>query len=1036
MIGLLSVCITGLLVACTHGQLADLSDVDFQRQVRPILSDHCFQCHGPDAEHREADLRLDQPDPTITDADDGIIRPGKPEQSELWRRITSTDPEERMPPPDSGKSLTAEQIATIGRWIQEGATWQKHWAFVPPKRPAVPTVPHPELARNAIDHFVLARLARESMQPAPPADRYQLIRRLSFDLTGLPPTAEQVDAFVGDTRPDAYRRLIDRLLQSPAFGERMTIAWLDQARYADTNGYSIDGGRQMSVWRDWVIHAYNQNMPFDQFLTEQLAGDLLPGATVDQQVATGFNRNHMITHEGGTIPEENLTNYAADRVKTTAEVFLGLTMGCAQCHDHKYDPISQRDYYRMFAYFNRLSDRGLDGNAGRNAVPKIEAMSVFSRDKQQIDALRGELAELQTQMQQPLPSQATWEVAARRELAQLGQDLELHPVDVIKVTSPNRSTAYEVLPDGTVYVPNAAGRSPSISAKIKVDQVTALRLVFYPDERFPDKGIGHGNDSNLKGSLLLTSFSASATAQPADQVDLYHELQFRTATASASHEDFPPQDTLDPRDHNGWSPHPANQTPQHITFQLVEPLKLSETPYVTAMLVWGGGPYGGGLVGGRYKLFAVTGQDDGTNIPEDVQRILAIPPEERSTEQAYRVSQYHLSVAPERAWHRYQIRNLRERIAYLTKPQEVMVMDVAAKPRVTHVLARGQYDQPLERVDPGTPAVLPPPPADAPANRLGLARWLVQQEHPLTSRVAVNRIWELLFGQGLVSTSADFGSQGDPPSHPELLDYLAVEFRESGWNVKRMIKTICMSATYRQSSAGTPEQLRRDPNNRLLARGPRFRLPAEMIRDQALAASGLLSPRVGGPSVRPYQPAGLWKEVSHYGSTPATAQVFVQDHGDRLFRRSLYTYWKRTSPPPSLTTFDAPTREVCTIARSRTNTPLQSLTMLNDPQFVEAAGRLAARILHEGGDTVAQRAAWAMKTVLNRPATDAELDLLTTTYQEQYQWFVDRPADAASFVRVGESPREHEGDLSAAEQAAWGQVAALLLNLSETITRE
>ena len=523
------------------------------RDIRPILSDNCFQCHGPDESHREAELRLDQEAGYFRD-DNPIVVAGQPDESELVARILSDDPDLVMPPADSGKSLSKPQIELIQRWVAQGARWKQHWSFVPPQRPQIPDASQADWGRNEIDRFVLGRLKSEGLSPSPEAKRHALLRRLYFDLTGLPPTIEQADQFLRDEEPGAYERLVDRILDSRHYGERMALAWLDQARYADTNGYSIDGGRQMWLWRDWVIDAYNRNLPFDQFVIEQLAGDLLPNATIQQRVATGFNRNHMITHEGGTIPEENLVNYVSDRVKTTAEVFLGLTMGCAQCHDHKYDPLTQSDYYRFFAYFNTLSDRGLDGNAGNNAVPKLRARSVFSGNTSEVDRIKETLQSLEERMKESLPSQAKWEEVALAELAVLGHALELHPVEVVRVSSPNRAAEYMVQEHGTVFVPNAAGRSPSISARINVDNVTALRLIFYPDENFPKNGLGHGNGRGLNGSLLLTSFTASATGIPSDQVDLYSLLPFSRVTASNSHPDHPPENALDERDQNGWSP--------------------------------------------------------------------------------------------------------------------------------------------------------------------------------------------------------------------------------------------------------------------------------------------------------------------------------------------------------------------------------------------------------------------------------------------------------------------------------------------------
>ena len=632
-------------------------------------------------------------------------------------------------------------------------------------------------------------------------------------------------------------------------------------------------------------------------------------------------------------------------------------------------------------------------------------------------------------MTKPLPSQPEWEDGLRARLAELGREFQLHPVEVQRVTSPNRAAGYDVLEDGTVFVANGSGRSPSISAKINVDNVTALRLVFYPHESFPEQGIGHGRGRGMDGSLLLTAFSASATTVPSDQVDLYGLLPIKRATASNSHPDYPPANSLDERDTNGWSPHPHNQEAQHITYQLERPLHASESPFVTVMVVWGGGS---GLTGGKYRLFAVTGNDEDTEIPKAVQETLWIPADERSTKQSELVRAYHAEVSEELRNVRFRIQNLKQRLGHLTQEHEVMVMDFADQPRDTFMLNRGQYDQPTEKVEAGTPSSLLALPADAPANRLGLAQWLTQPDHPLTSRVAVNRLWQMLFGTGIVKTSADFGSQGESPTHPDLLDWLAVEFVASDWDVKALLKRMVMSATYRQSSFVSKDLLAADPQNRLLARGPRFRLPAEFVRDNALAVSGLLVPYVGGPSVKPYQPYGLWKEISHFGSTPATAQVFVQDHGDDLYRRSMYTYWKRTVPPPAMISFDAPNREICSVRRLATNTPIQALVLLNDPQFVEASRAFGQRIMINGGSTTDERIRFAFETVVAREPRPAEAELVLQTYQRELQRFQQDPAAAEAYLRIGEADR---ADLPADEHAAWSAVAMLLLNLSETITK-
>ncbi len=1021
------------VVACVCVAQRDacaIERVDFNRDVRSILSDKCFACHGPDENHREGDLRLDDQDSVFAHRDGySIVKPGAASESELIARIESNDPDAVMPPADSGKELTPQEIAILQRWVSEGAEWKRHWSFEPPTRP-VPPKTHSDWATNEIDRFIEKHLNAAGLKPEPIASRNALARRLHLDLTGLPPSGTELEQFLNDASPNAYERLVDRLLGSPHYGERMALAWLDQARYADTNGYSIDGGRHMWLWRDWVINAYNTNMPFDQFVVEQLAGDLLPDATIDQKVATGFNRNHMITHEGGTIAEENLVNYTADRVRTTAEVFLGLTMGCAQCHDHKFDPITQQDYYRFFAYFNTLEDRGHDGDGGRNAAPRIQATSVLGRDGNEVNELRTELEQLEQKLAHHDSRQEEWEKRTLEELRLRGKGLQLHPVEVLKVTSPNRGAAYDVREDGTVYLPNSSGRSPSISGRLdsSLSEITGLRIVFYPDETFPNKGIGHGNKDGMKGSLLLTSFSASTTLVPSDQVDLYKILPIRNVTASNALPQYPANACLDPRDYSGWSPG-EQSTPQHISFQFEEPLNAADSPYVTVMLVWGGGH---GLTGGKYRVFAMTGNDDGTNVPASVQTALEQTPESRTREQADAIRDYFKLTSPELANLRYQVENLKQRIKYLTDSHPVMVMNVAKKPRQTFVLNRGQYDQPTVPVNAGVPTQLEFGKIEFAGDRLGLARWLVQPDNPLTARVAVNRVWQNLFGSGIVATSADFGSQGDSPSHPELLDWLATEFALNGWNVKAIIKQIVMSSTYRQRSRVSAEKLAVDPNNRLLSRGARFRLDAEFVRDAALKTSGLLARRIGGPSVRPYQPFGLWREISHFGSTPATAQAFVQDHGEHLYRRSMYTYWKRTVPPPSMVTFDAPNREVCTIRRSRTNTPLQALVQLNDPQFVEASRAFALRILTEAPESTEARIYFAFREALSREPTGREAAIVHQLVDRERARYTANAQLAEAHLSIGESERRAD---DVVEHAAWTTAARLILNLSEAITK-
>jgi hypothetical protein len=1068
--------LVALSISCSAAA-ANERKLDFNRDIRPILSENCFQCHGFDEKARQADLRLDIAESALADRD-GVpaIVAGHPEKSELWRRISSDDEAELMPPPDSHRVLKPEQKETLRRWIEEGAVYARHWSFIPPVKGTPPEVTDKTWPRNEIDHFVLARLDAEGLEPSASADDRTLVRRLSLDLTGMPPSAGEVEAFVADQSEDAYENLVDRLLADRHFGERMALDWLDAGRYADTNGYSIDGGRHMWLWRDWVIDAFNRNLPYDQFLRDQLAGDLLSNRTESQLIATGFQRNNMNTHEGGTIPEENLTNYNVDRVKTLGEAVLGLTLGCAQCHDHKFDPITQRDYYQLFAYFNTLSDIGLDGNAGVNSTPVYEAKTVLQTGEE--PQLRQEIERLKAKLANPEPAAASqWEEAQRLGLRARGQDLQLHPVELLKISTPNIGKGFDILAPNFVRVTVPTGMLAydlSMRLPATVKPITGVRVVFHPDAGAPDGGRGFGSledSSPHKNTFVLTSFSASAESVPGDQVNLNILRGIAAVTADSWLDKYRPENVLDTRNENGWSPDSAHAGTAHITVTFDEPVDASRSPFMTVQLNFG---HGRNLIGARFEILAMTGTDDGSTLPQEIIDIIqntssdsssneaqaAGSPAVRTPEQQQKLLAYFAAHADETKRDRIALANLEERLAVLTQKHPTMVMDLAEKPRDTFILRRGDYSQPTEKVSVATPAVLPPPPDGAPPNRLGLAQWATMREHPLTSRVAVNRIWQMLFGAGLVRTPADFGAQGEYPTHPALLDWLAVDFIEHGWDTKRLIKQIVMSSTYRQSSSvdgthklaqasgatgsasatsgatvdtsSSADLLALDPDNRLLARGPRFRLPAEFIRDSALKISGLLVDRLGGPSVNPYTPGDLWREISHYGSTPATAQTFVQDHGEKLYRRSLYTYWKRTVPPPNMVAFDAPNRETCIVARPSTTTPLQALVLLNDVQFVEASRAFAERIIAHSHDD-ADRLRWAFSETTSRPPTDDELAVLSRALQRERAHYAADEAAAQKYLANGESPRNE--NIPIAEHAAWSQLAALLLNLSETILR-
>ena len=1012
-------------------------EVQFNRDIRPLFSETCFNCHGPDEHSREAELRFDLPESALSERDGGVFAlvAGSPEKSEAWKRIVSDDPDLTMPPPDSHFNLSETQKGTIKRWIESGAKYQDHWAFETPRKAVPPVADRAGWDRSAIDRFVLARLKSEGLSPSEPADKRTLIRRLSYDLTGLPPSLEELYQFLDDDRPDAYELLVDRILDSPHYGERMALTWLDLARYADTNGDSRDGARTMWVWRDWVIQAYNEDKPYDVFLREQLAGDLLPDATEAQIVATGFNRNHMITAEGGTIKLENLTNYAVDRVKTTSEAFLGLTMACAQCHDHKYDPISQEDFYRMFAYFNTLSDKGIDGAGGKNAEPIIHAKSPLHHKN--VDTVRDTIEFLKLERQKRASRlRSDWESRERESLEQLGQDLAFHEFKPLMVNNPNiPPSMVEFQEEAAVFLKQQSiapgGTFYSFACSLKEDPdslITGLRIEFLPHPEVNEGSLGYGKEDEL-GAFGVSAVSVSAGKVPVADFDLNSEVALKDATASYSHEDYPARAILDPRWPTAWSPLGQVRKSQHLTLTFEKPVDPREAPYFSIMV-----NFQQIANAGYFKMMAMTGKDDGTNIPSPIQRILNKSIKERTQSEIVEIANYHELHDPELESLNTDIATYRRRLSEMTEAYPVQVMDTAKNPRKTYILNRGSYDQPGREVEPGVPAFLPPLPEAAPGDRRALADWFTDPSHPLTSRVAVNRIWQLFFGNGFVSTSADFGAQGEWPSHQELLDYLAVDFIENGWSVKALVKQIVMSQTYRQRSEVTEEQRSIDPENRLLSRGPRFRLQGEFIRDTALKASGLLNDWIGGSSVKPYQPRGIWREISHYGSVKDLTQVFVQDQGLNLYRRSLYTLWKRTSPPPSMMAFDAPNRELCVMQRETTNTPLQALTLLNDPQFVEAGRVFAERILLELVDAADRdRVSLAFETVTSRLPRNDELEELVKALEEQRVYFERNEEAALAVLGVGEAMRN--GRIDVADHAAFSVIANLIFNLSEAVTK-
>jgi hypothetical protein len=1025
----------------TAAEAASPADIEFNRDVRPILSEKCFRCHGPDSSRRKAGLRLDQPSADQSPTDElPILVPGRPEASAFYRRITADDEKERMPPRRSGQTLTPKEIELLRRWIEQGARYQPHWSLIPPHAPPYPRVRDLRWPKNPIDLFVLARLERGGIQPAAEASRTIWLRRVTFDLTGLPPTPDEVAAYLADNSPEAYEKVVDRLLASPRYGERMALDWLDAARYADTNGYFTDQERQMWLWREWLIDAFNCNKPFDQFTIEQLAGDLLPGATRAHRIATGFNRNHMVTNESGAIDEEYRVEYVADRVDTTAAVWLGLTVGCARCHDHKYDPLTQKEYYQLFGFFNNVPEQGLVKQA--NPAPLLAAPTLEQQALQ--DRLRTQHTEAQRRYDAVEPALnlalGLWEQTAEPSLppaptagliahydfdkhlsASAGRQADASPQGTLRYDSGLQGSALAFDGSQQAEVPVAAG--PDLDAAWTVSlwvrpAGSPLSCVMSKVETERGQGFellwkkGHFSASlvHLRGaSALEVSTRQTLTA------DQWHHVVVRYDGSSRATGLRLIVDGAAEGESRGDSlAGPAgNRQPWRIGRR---DASLGFTGRVDELRFYGR----------MLSEAEVASLYHG----ELTRSLLRTPAARRTPRQKEQLLEYYLprhgSQETNSAWQ--QLRRLRRQEEELQAAiATTLVMQEMDRPRDTFVLLRGQYDKPGERVQPGVPSALPPLPAGAPPNRLGLARWLVHPDHPLTSRVAVNRAWQHFFGEGLVKTVNDFGSQGDWPSHPELLDWLAIRFVASGWDVKALHRLIVLSATYRQSSAVTPDLLRRDPENRLLARGPRFRLPAEVIRDQALAVSGLLVERVGGPSVKPYQPPGLWEAVSYNADL-----TYVPDRGSGLYRRSLYTYWKRQAPPPAMLCFDGPTRESCTLKRQRTNTPLQALVLLNDPTYVEAARALVCGMMRQTRDPV-QRIAHGFRRAVGRAPEDDETAALLRLFLRQQEEYRGNPQAARRLLAVGEGPADR--DLDAGELAAWTTVASVLLNLDEVITR-
>jgi hypothetical protein len=1154
----------------------------FARDIRPILSDNCFACHGPDDQQRKAKLRLDVREGALKPASSGLaaIVPKDPANSELMKRILTEDRDELMPPPKTGKKLTPRQIDLLKAWITDDAPWESHWAFEAPPRPPLPAVSDTDWPRNEVDRFVMARLDKEKLQPSPEADRTTLIRRATFDLTGLPPTPGEVEAFLADASPGAYEKLVDRLLASPRYGENMARHWLDAARYADSHGYHIDAERSIWKYRDWVIESFNRNQPFDQFTTEQLAGDLLPNPTVAQQIASGYLRCNMSTGEGGAIVEEYQAKYTFDRTETMGTMWLGLTLICARCHSHKYDPVSQKEYYGLYTFFNNLDEAVMDGN-GPNPAPTIRVPSPEQSQRQR--RLKQDLADGRAMLRAAMPEldqrQAEWEKQWHERLG-AGWTV-LTPTEV----NSTNGTQFRILSGGAVLVegPNPAQDLHELTMPVKAGSLAALRLEALPHESLPKKSSARSDDGRFRLSELEAELVPCAAGDSAPKPQ---PLKFAQVFADHFEAQHPIGNAIDGKPETGWgidadvvaSPHAALfllgepiqvpdgahlrvrlryqaslsrraighfrlaaaqnaelvdllVPPKSLPWQVIGPfpsagLRAGFTnvyepekaldfkrgyPGVREEIKWhaqgdieDGKPYllvselhgvhgvfflhrtltlskprrvelslraddlfklwvNGKLVAerateekpGEGPVRAVVDLPQGTHevlvkvvnlqgakyftfnrqlatadtVPADLAVWFAISPKLSAAQQDKARVYFRRVNSP--AWKTLddQVAQWREEEAALDRViPSTMIAKELAKPRETKLLVRGEYDKPGESIRAGVPSVLPPWPAGLPTNRLGLTKWLLDPSHPLTARVTVNRFWQQSFGIGLVKTTEDFGVQGEPPSHPELLDWLATEFVRTGWDVKRLQRLLVTSATYRQSSRALPELRARDPENRLLARGSRYRLDGEVVRDTALALSGLLVEQIGGRSVKPYEPPGLWEAVSYNN-----AQKYVPTTDEGQYRRSLYTYWKRQSPPPNMLLFDAPTREYCLVRRPRTNTPLQALALLNDPQFVEASHAFAQRILLEGGPTTKSRIAFAFRAATGRVPGDDEVEVVQETLLKQMAEYRANPAQAKQVLSVGTF--RSQPTLDPSEVAAWTTIASMILNLDETITK-
>lgn len=1036
---------------------------DFQSEVRPLLADKCFQCHGPDPATRTAELRLDRREGVFGERPNGTpVVPGDAVRSLVYQRITHSDAALRMPPEYSHKKLEPEEIALVRAWIEQGADWTGHWAFEIPKRPELPAVKDTDWSSNAIDRFVLARLENDGLSPAPAADRRSVARRAALDVTGLPPKPEILADFLADDKEGAYQRYLDRLFSSESYGEHRARYWLDAARYADTHGIHIDNYREMWPYRDWVINAFNRNMPFNQFTLEQVAGDLLPNPSIDQLIASGFHRCNATTNEGGVIPEEYEVIYAKDRADTTGTVFLGLTVGCATCHDHKFDPITQRDFYAMTAFFRNTTQYVMDGNISDTPpfiiVPRDEDREHYENV---VRTLRRTRTSLQESAGDPGKRFRKWLGKGRYGTLDSPLQTEKAPLHVSATHLSVTGARSELQPNEGV----SESDGPA-------ENVKALEFAENAYMELPNSGID--TDKPFSLAFWVRHPKEAGSYVVASQTDPQNEMQGWSVTLGGRQIVFGMTAVKD-GEASSIQILPNNQyqvTPEewkHVTvtydgsgeraglsiyfngermpFQGSEYFAKLEGPVASdAPMLLARGYYSDddevkhrGMAGGAVadvRLYDRELSVEEANVIANWPAIMAArdkSPKELAEEEKRVLGLHYLNVYDKQYRAGFlaakqaerEIREIRRRGAVTHVMQEVE----GSVPEA-HILFRGMYDQRRDRVPAATPGFLPSVESPGPVNRLHLAKWIVDEKNPLTSRVAVNRFWQQVFGEGLVSTSDDFGSQGEPPSHPKLLDWLAVDFRESGWDVKQLLRTMLSSATYRQSSEADEEKIGKDPQNRLLSRGPRFRMDAEMLRDYGLAASGILAEKIGGPSVKPYQPDGVWESVAMPSSN---TKSYERDSGDKLYRRSLYTFWKRAAPPASMQIFNAPTREHAIVRRERTNTPLQALVTMNDPQFVEASRFLAQTAMKEAGPDFSQRLGFMTVRLLARQMDADEAKVAEESFRQFLRHYAEDAEDAGQLLATGESPLDES--LPQTELAAWTMMASQLMNLDEALNK-